>query len=90
MEKFKGSQGKWKISWGNAINGIQADEEGQIAVLHGKNREANSKLIAAAPDLLEALQELMCIVDIHSKGTKNNFAWAEYEMAEEAVNKALS
>lgn len=50
--------------------------------------EANAKLIAASKDLLEALEELMLIVKIHSKGTDNNFAWAEMDFAQKAIKKA--
>lgn len=35
--------------------------------------------------LKEALSELMSIVEIHQKCTKNNFAWAELEFAKEAM-----
>jgi hypothetical protein len=31
------------------------------------------------------LKELVCIVEIHSKATKNNFAWAELEEAKIAL-----
>jgi len=35
--------------------------------------------------LKNALKELVCIVEIHSKATKNNFAWAELEEAKIAL-----
>ena len=35
--------------------------------------------------LREALRELMSIVSIHQKATRNNFAWAEMDFAREAL-----
>lgn len=49
---------------------------------------ANARLIAAAPDMLEALEQLLSIVAIHQRATKNNFAWAEVEFAREVIAKA--
>jgi hypothetical protein len=53
-----------------------------------EQNEINARLIAAAPELLEALKELLGIVRIHSEATNNNFAWAEVEYAEEVIAKA--
>jgi len=36
-------------------------------------------------NLREALRELMSIVSIHQKATRNNFAWAEMDFAREAL-----
>lgn len=36
--------------------------------------------------LKQALSELVSIVEIHSKHTKNNFAWAEIDFAKEALS----
>lgn len=33
-----------------------------------------------------ALSELVCIVEIHSDATRNNFAWAELEEAKKALS----
>ena len=38
--------------------------------------------------MLDALIQLGTIVKIHSKATKNNFAWAEMEYAREVIEKA--
>lgn len=51
--------------------------------------EANARLMAAAPDLLDALQEMIAIVEIHSEATDNDFAWAELAFAYAAIKKAL-
>lgn len=36
-------------------------------------------------ELEEALRELVCIVEIHQRATKNKFAWAELNAAKEAL-----
>ena len=41
-------------------------------------------------ELLKALEELVCITKIHSKATKNNFAWAELEFAEQIIDKTIN
>ena len=55
--------GPWSLSVGRTINGSRAvmpsddgsDKNGrEIAVMRGVDGEANARLIAAAPDLLEA------------------------------------
>lgn len=48
---------------------------------------ANARLIAAAPELLEALKQMVSIVVIHSNATRNNFAWAELDEARAAIAK---
>lgn len=81
----KHTKGEWKAVciYGNWVVVNEGDN-----VIDINNNEANAKLIAAAPNLLEALEELMSIVNIHSKGTNNNFAWAEMDFAQKAINKA--
>ena len=48
--------------------------------------------IHPAPDvvkqLVEALEQLMSIVTIHSRATSNSFAWAEMDEAKEALAAA--
>ena len=66
------------------------DEEGIIAEVwsyHHKDRvdetEANASLIAAAPDLLEALEKIYA-----EAGVKGGLTWDYYEMARIAIEKA--
>ena len=55
-----------------------------------KKRKPTGNIGVSAEDsriteLEEALKELICIVEIHQRVTKNNFAWAELNMAKEAL-----
>ena len=50
---------------------------------------ANAHLIAAAPELLEALRELVELFDPDTQSLYS-FARAEIEAAQEAINKATS
>ena len=70
------------------------DEDGEARSIcelpfahHDDENEANAKLIAAAPELLEALKQMVSIVVIHSNATGNNFAWAELDEARAAIAK---
>ena len=72
MEKleFKGTKGSWKLG-GNTLDGILVSVRHpqnrdvctvwkyDDSFLENQEAEANAKLIASAPDLLEALQELV-------------------------------
>lgn len=71
MSEFKGTRGPWRVSEmrGDLID-IRHSDEGIGAISLNlahvvarktwlKEAEANAKLIAAAPELLEALQEIM-------------------------------
>ena len=51
-------------------------------------REALAGNEAVMRVALEALKQMMSIVAIHSRATKNNFAWAEMDEARAAI-KAL-
>ena len=43
---------------------------------------------AVVAQLVEALEQLMSIVTIHSRATSNSFAWAEMDEAKEALAAA--
>ena len=64
----KHNSGPWKITH-TAINGYRVNDStgwGVALVLKDTNDDANARLIGAAPDMLEALRELLgdfgCIV----------------------------
>lgn len=98
MKDFKGTKGKWILETikdnDGEISEIYISQEGGgciICVNDGDDNYdiegdlANAKLIASAPDLLEALQEIqsMCYKDGQRTGHL-------YEICEQAINKALS
>jgi hypothetical protein len=67
MAEFKGTKGKWEFI-ALATNEtdslfIEADGTGIGTVWHREEQEANAKLIAAAPELLEALQYYFDVLD---------------------------
>lgn len=51
--------GPWRISHSWDDETIIASEEDWIAECDGRNHKANARLIAAAPDLLEALRPMV-------------------------------
>ena len=88
--EFKGTEGKWEIMMdGDEIKIIQADslENGigcrsYIAICEEVQCIEDSNLIAAAPELLDALIKLVDIVDDMVHGPSTDAAHA-------AINKAL-
>jgi len=95
MTKFKGTRGEWfnDLPSSTRLEGLLtnacdvANEEGKyVATVYGntpKICKANAKLIAAAPELIEALQDLI-------RYCEENNSHAELELAYEALNKALN
>ena len=84
--EFKGTKGEWKITGTGEqrtmINGSSIDvwwNIGSPAVSEDEGK-ANAKLIAAAPDLLEALQGLLL----------NGHNDKQIEIPKKAINKALN
>lgn len=65
-----------------AINGRR-----HIAQIDGKNQEANARLIASAPELLEALRECLAVVAIQN-GNLHEDTNKIQEMARAAIEKA--
>ena len=60
---------------GNGFDGLEI----------GVEREDSQPFIDYVNRLADSLKELVCIVEIHSKATKNNFAWAELDEAKEVL-----
>lgn len=84
MKEFKGTPGDWNYS--HARGEVVSKSEGLIAELVVNGHEDNNgSLIAAAPDLLEALQQLL--EDVYS----NNDVVLGYRVnkARAAISKAL-
>lgn len=103
--EFKGTKGEWKVVKASIENRdylavsipyTKKDkppyrlvcEVSPLDAVDNEDKE-NAKLIAAAPELLEACQELVSIIKIAQNSLQNNFAWAELEVAEKAIEKAL-
>ena len=86
------TQGEWKV---NAFWAVVDENDYGIAQIHGivneKNWEANAKLIAAAPDLLEALESVALdlfyqIESTHGEKTANKYP--SITQAKKAIKKA--
>ncbi|ELV5637075.1 hypothetical protein SHG54_002611 [Salmonella enterica] len=89
MKKFKGTPGPWS---GKDVRICRQDRAGLqlgFIMIHDENRvaecEANAHLIAAAPELLEALQLLL---NSWSNGSSKDISNAERK-ARSAISKAL-
>lgn len=86
MKKFKGTQGEWKVvqlaktDFYNERNEITFGNDGECVAefVHNLN---DAKLISAAPDMLEALQNLE-----NDNGAIPQHAW---DMIQKAIKKAL-
>lgn len=92
VKEFKGTKGKWV--W---VNDNLKNDEGKLVITHPnltsqtEKANANAKLIAAAPDLLEALQK---VKELHKKHYKfhsigQGFIEEADEVIQKAINKAL-
>lgn len=81
MQEFKGSKGPWRYL--PAFGEVKSEKSGLIAdlVVNG-NEDENGRLIAAAPELLEALQDALHAYDKHGEHS-------EWDFARSAVAKAL-
>ncbi|WP_372774530.1 hypothetical protein [Pantoea sp. WEP] len=89
MEGFKGTPGKWAVG----MEGEILSDAGYIVMgtdlVHGN--ENDLELIASAPELLEALQEMVAIVKKHTypQPDKPSSTWGQMEAAEAVIAKAL-
>jgi hypothetical protein len=85
--EFKGTKGEWKVIGGVILRSIECNGK-QIVVCQGKEVEANAKLIAAAPDLLEALLKVREV--LYKEWPKEEWFDFDKEIGyTEAINKAL-
>ncbi|MDK9365377.1 hypothetical protein [Lelliottia wanjuensis] len=102
MEEFKGTKGPWLTDRNNVHAGRIATlhhciNNDWVEIWSTdwpdteEKQEANSMLIAAAPELLEALQEMVAIVKKNSYPCpdKPNSNYARAEAAESVIAKAL-
>lgn len=102
MEKFKGTPGPWFASTTDrSIGPISRDDDQCYGMIFpiawvefdGKpgHQQANSNLIAAAPELLEALQDLVALVKsrAYPQPDKPSSDWGRAEAAQAIIAKAL-
>ncbi|WP_374255823.1 hypothetical protein [Yokenella regensburgei] len=99
MKEFKGTPGPWVMDdYGNVLHETEAGSVGKLRVsgVRLPNRvteeyAANTKLIAAAPDLLEALQNMIGAFDnpIVRRKLPSDFNSEAIQSARAAISKAL-
>lgn len=94
MSEFKGSKSPWLISgesekW-NRIIDANGDLITTCFAMQNED-DANANLIAAAPELLEALQEMVAIVKKHTypQPDKPSSTYGRMEAAEAVIARAL-
>lgn len=86
MSEFKGTPGPW--FW---ESDVLCNVDFIVGGKHHQFNHRNRDLIAAAPELLEALQEMVAIVKKHTypQPDKPSSTWGRMEAAEAAIAKAL-
>lgn len=89
MNEFKGTPGPWEVEPNPGKGSWVGDSKGNWSALScGRSNdegEANAHLIAAAPDMLEALQEAIKELEFHNwHNTSTGFK------IQQAINKALN
>jgi hypothetical protein len=68
--------------------GYLQDRENRLREIgNGRQNSIASEAANQIKHLKDSLRELVSITKIHSKRTGNNFAWAEIEEAEKALNQ---
>lgn len=99
--EFKGTPGAWLATYdrgsSNWIIDVIDDKEQLVASAIAGDKiesEANARLIAAAPEILEALQNLVFLHGCEQEGIGSAMpTWGQWmeaiSKAEKAINKAL-
>jgi hypothetical protein len=94
--EFKGTKGEWVVCDSAMTVSTTADIEGNIICdaptawdESMENWESNAKLIAAAPDLLEALQNLLDLCDTEDSHGRLVVKDNKKAAARKAISKAL-
>jgi hypothetical protein len=93
MENTLHTPGPWQVSpYGNITSkSLTVASVEQIDFVTESEKQANARLIAAAPDLLSALENLMarCVKDAeHYAPDGNEAIWAYISDASDAICKA--
>lgn len=94
MSKFKGSKSPWSISGDSEKWNRIVDANGDLITTcfaMQNEDDANANLISAAPELLEALQEMVSIVkkNTYPQPDKPSSTWGRMEAAESVIARAL-
>ena len=86
--KFKGTPGPWFVDEHGDIVDSNSESIADVWIAVDGNEEANARLIAAAPDMLEAL---LLFVEINNKDYSNESLGLERDFIEleTKVNKAI-
>jgi hypothetical protein len=89
MNKFKGTHGEWFVSGGNEVVSMpsQTKISNDISGNNYEEAKANAKLIAAAPDMADALQSIVTIAK--ARGLDINKLKTIIEFAELSLKNAL-
>lgn len=78
---------EWLISDGSRLVATTAGSPAHLGLAHAKRDAANARLIAAAPDLLKALETLL---SLHDARVDTADAWnVSMEEARAAISKAI-
>lgn len=100
MSKFKGTPGPWfavknSVYWDIRIYNndygqiLASTQTNRFIPINSEQEKANAQLIAAAPELLEALQDCKDTLLLCTLIDKSGQAKESFELAELVINKAL-